>query len=97
MIRDYITHDDNTEDGDFIYTRHVICDTIAEAREMNKDLKQLVSRSSGHTLYHDIAWMGKGGKLVWTDTYVVDAAEVWIERNNDAAASMRDMAFREEW
>ena len=86
MINDYITRDGTTEDGDVIFTRHIEVSSIAEAKEVTADLKQLVTRG-GSTLYHDVVWTSKGGKLCWEDTYVVDGAEVALEAANDAWAS----------
>jgi hypothetical protein len=95
MINDYIHKTGTTEDGDIEFTRTIECDTIAEAKEVTADLKQLLTRG-GSTLYHDVAWAGKGGKLVWKDTYVVDGAEVALEAANDAWAQRQ--AFMEpEW
>ena len=95
MIHDYITRNGTTEDGDVIFTRHIEVSSIAEAKEVTADLKRLVTRG-GSTLYHDVAWVGKGGKLVWTDTYVVDGAEVALEAANDAWAS-NQASMEPEW
>lgn len=80
MINTYIRSNEKnkTEDGDYICVKHFEVDTIAEAREVSKD-------------YYDLTWTGKGGKMVASYEYVVDAAEVAIERSNDYWASMRDM------
>lgn len=95
MIQDYINKTDTTEDGDIEFTRYINCDTFAEAREVTADLKQLVTRG-GSTLYHDVVWTAKGGKLCWSDTYVVDGAEVAIEASNDAWAQ-RQASMEPEW
>ena len=86
MTQDYITRDGTTEDGDVIFTRHIEVSSIAEAKEVTADLKQLVTRG-GSTLYHDVVWTCKGGKLCWEDTYIVDGAEVALEAYNDYRAS----------
>jgi hypothetical protein len=95
MINDYIRKTDTTEDGDIEFTRTIECDTFAEAREVTADLKQLLTRG-GSTLYHNVVWTAKGGKLVWKDTYVVDGAEVALEAANDAWAS-NIAAMEPEW
>jgi hypothetical protein len=95
MINDYIYRTGDTEDGDVIFTRTIEVSSIAEAKEVTADLKRLVTRG-GSILYHDVVWTAKGGKLVWSDTYVVDGAEVAIEAANDAWA--RNQAFMEpDW
>ena len=86
MINDYITRDGTTEDGDVIFTRRIEVSSIAEAKEVTADLKRLVTRG-GSTLYHDVVWAAKGGKLYWSHTYVVDGAEVALEAYNDYRAS----------
>ena len=95
MINDYITRDGTTEDGDVIFTRHIEVSSIAEAKEVTVDLKQLVTRG-GSVLYHDVVWTAKGGKLCWEDTYVIDGAEVALEAANDAWAS-HIAACEPEW
>lgn len=95
MITDYIRKTDTTEDGDIEFTRYITCDTFAEAREVTADLKQLVTRG-GSTLYHDVVWTAKAGKLCWEDSYVVDGAEVAIEAANDAWAQ-RQASMEPEW
>lgn len=95
MINDYITRTGTTEDGDVIFTRTIEVSSIAEAKEVTADLKSLVTRG-GSTLYHDVSWVGKGGKLVWSDTYVVDGAEVALEAANDYRASCL-AACEPEW
>ena len=86
MIQDYINKTGDTEDGDIEFTRYIKCDTFAEAKEVTADLKRLVTRG-GSTLYHDVVWTCKGGKLCWEDTYIVDGAEVALEAYNDYRAS----------
>ena len=88
MIKQYINRNGRTEDGDYIMVRVIEVTSIAEAKEVTRELQDEVTRL-GHKAHHDIHWVGKGGKLVWTDTYVVDAAEVAIEASNDYWASMR--------
>jgi hypothetical protein len=95
MINDYINKTGTTEDGDIEFTRYIKCDTIAEAREVTADLKNLLTRG-GSILYHDVVWTAKGGKLCWEDTYVVDGAEVALEAANDAWAS-NIAAMEPEW
>lgn len=90
MINEYITRNGRTEDGDYIMLRTIEVDSIAEAKEATRSLQDEVTRG-GSKAHYDISWKGKGGKLVWTDTYVVDQAEVAIEASNDYWASMRDM------
>ena len=95
MINDYITKTGTTEDGDIEFTRTIEVNSIAEAKEVTANLKHLVTRG-GSIFYLDVVWTAKGGKLVWTDTYVVDGAEVAIEAANDAWA--RNQAFMEpDW
>jgi hypothetical protein len=88
MINEYLSRNGRNEDGDYIMVRTIECDTIAEAKEATRGLQDEVTRS-GCKAHHDIKWSGRGGKLVWTDTYVVDATEVAIEASNDYWASMR--------
>ena len=87
-MKEYISHEDDTEDGDLIMLRTIEADNIEEAREATRMLNNEVTRH-GTKAHYDIKWIAKGGKLVWTDTYVVDAVEVAIERHNDYIASMR--------
>jgi hypothetical protein len=87
-MKQYINHHGRTEDGDYIMLRTIEADTIEEAREETKQLNDEVTRS-GHKAHYDIVWTPKDGKLVWTDTYVVDAAEVAIEASNDYHAWLR--------
>lgn len=89
MVNEYIRRNGRNEDGDYVMDRIVEVDTIAEAKEFTRSLNEEVTRS-GSKAHYNIQWVGKGGKLVWTDTYVVDQAEVAIEANNDYWASMRD-------
>jgi hypothetical protein len=88
MINETIRSNGRTEDWDFVMARIIEVDTVAEAREVTRNLQDEVTRS-GSKAHWDICWFGKGGKLVWTDEYVVDQAEVAIERSNDYWASMR--------
>jgi hypothetical protein len=95
MINEYIARNGRTEDGDYIMVRTIEADSIVEAKEVTKQLQDEVTRG-GSKAHYNITWAGKGGKLVWTDTYVVDQVEVAIEAANDAWA--REQAFREpEW
>jgi hypothetical protein len=87
-MKEYIRKIDTTEDGDLVMLRTIECDSVAEAKEATRSLQDEVTRS-GCKAHYDIKWVGKGGKLVWTDTYVVDATEVAIEASNDYWASMR--------
>jgi hypothetical protein len=87
-MKEYITRHDRTEDGDYIMLRTIEADNIAEAREVTRQLNDEVTRS-GCKAHYDIKWTAKGGKLVWTDTYVVDATEVAIEASNDYHAWLR--------
>lgn len=82
MINEYIFRIDYTDDGDPIMCKTIEVDSIAEAKEVTRSL-----RDKSH---HDVTWVGKGGKLVWTNTYVVDQIEVAIEASNDAWAKRRD-------
>lgn len=93
MIKEYITRNGRTEDGDYIMLRTIEVDSIVEAKEATKGLQDEVTRG-GSKAHYIINWTGKGGKLVWTDTYVVDQVEVAIEASNDAWASMRDMGVK---
>lgn len=95
MINEYITRNGRTEDGDYIMVRTIEVSSIAEAKEVTRQLQDEVTRG-GSKAHYKITWVGKGGKLVWTDTYVVDATEVAIEASNDYWASMRDMG-QPEW
>ena len=95
MINEYIRKIDTTEDGDFVMLRTIEVNSIEEAKEVTKQLNDEVTRS-GIKAHYNVKWVGKGGKLVWTDTYVVDQVEVAIEAANDAWA--RNQAFMEpEW
>ena len=94
-MNEYVRQIGFTEDGDVRMVRRIEVDSVAEAREVTKSLEEEVDRR-GNKAHFDITWVGKGGKLVWEDKWVVDGAEVAIERNNDYYASMRDMAFSEE-
>lgn len=95
MINEYITRNGHTEDGDYIMLRTIEVDSISEAKEVTRQLQDEVTRG-GSQAHYKITWTGKGGKLVWTDTYIVDQVEVAIEAANDAWA--RNQAFMEpEW
>ena len=88
MINETIRRVDRTEDGDYVMARVIEVDTIAEAREVTRNLNDEVTRS-GSKAHWNIRWVGKGGKMVWTHTYVVDQVEVAIEASNHYWASMR--------
>jgi hypothetical protein len=90
MIHETTKRIDRTDDGDYVFRRTITCDTASDAKEATARLNDEVSLSSGHKAHHDIVWEGKGGKLVWNDTYVVDQAEVAIEARNDEWASYQD-------
>jgi hypothetical protein len=94
-MKEYIKHAGRTEDGDYIMQRGIEADSIAEAKEATKQLQDEVTRG-GSKAHYDIVWTGQGGKLVWTDTYVVDQTEVALERSNDYHAWMRDQG-QPEW
>jgi hypothetical protein len=87
-MREYTTRGGHTEDGDYIMVRNIEVDTVAEAREVTRELNNEVTRG-GCKAHYDIVWTGQGGKLVWSDTYVVDATEVAIEASNDYHAWAR--------
>jgi hypothetical protein len=87
-MNEYITRSGRTEDGDYIMTRTIECDSFVEARQQTKRLNNEVTRI-GTKLHYNIKWTAKDGKLVWTDTYVVDQAEVAIEASNDYYAWLR--------
>lgn len=89
MINEYNLRNGRNEDGDYVMVRTVEVDTIEEAKEVTRSLNEEVTRR-GSKAHYNIQWVGKGGKLVWSDTYVVDQAEVGIEASNDYWASMRD-------
>lgn len=95
MINEYITRNGRTEDGDYIMLRTIEVDSIVEAKEVTKGLQDEVTRG-GSKAHYIINWTGKGGKLVWTDTYVVDQVEVAIEAANDAWARERSLC-EPEW
>jgi hypothetical protein len=77
---------DTTEDGDIVYLETYTCPTAADAREVQKELDDQVNVYSGRKAYHNIVWKGRGGKLVYENTFVVDGALVALELRNDARA-----------
>jgi hypothetical protein len=87
-MKEYINRNGRTEDGDYIMLRTIEADSIREAREATRQLQDEVTRG-GSKAHHNITWIAKGGKLVWTDTYVVDQTEVAIEASNDYHAWLR--------
>jgi hypothetical protein len=88
MINEYIREINRTEDGDYVMARIIEVDTPQEAREITRTLNDEVTRN-GVKAHPNIRWNGKGGKMVWSHTWVVDQTEVAIERSNDYWASMR--------
>jgi len=90
MIKNTINLTSRTEDGDYIYTNRISCDTIAEAREETKRLYDLVSTGTGRRVHYNVTWIASNGKLVFSHSYMVDQAEVAIEAHNDYVAWCRD-------
>lgn len=90
MINEYITPKGRTEDGDHIFRKTYECDTIQDAREATKIIKERYRREY-------IVWEGKGGKLVCFWEYSVDQVEIAIERRNDEWASWQTEIEEGSW
>lgn len=87
LFNERITKREDTEDGDYLFTVTVRAKGFAGVRAYNAERSHFVNRS-GISLGTLDAWVGAGeGWLKATYSYVVDGAEVAIERSNDAWAS----------
>ena len=87
-----------TEDGDYLATITVRAKGFAGVRAYNEVRKRYVTRSGSPFGTLD-EWTGCGdGWLKATYTYLIDGAEVALERQNDAWASQQtEMDERRGW
>lgn len=89
LYNERITNREGTEDGDLAITVTVRAKGFEGIRAYNGERGHF--RTRGGSSFGTLAdWVGAGeGWLKATYTYVVDGAEIAIERNNDAWASLQ--------